>query len=110
MLFRSMKVKGTLINPETMRDAVANTTGVVEYQFIITKEKADDPYSVDLMLLKIGPSKGVDLKKLEAELIDKVRRAVELTPKVQFVDQSEIFDPGTTLKATRVIDQRPQEK
>jgi len=105
-----MKVKGTLINPEIMRDAVANTADVVEYQFIITKEKADDPYSVDLMLLKVGPAKGADLKKLEADLIDKVRRAVELTPKVVFVEQSEIFDPGKTLKATRIIDQRPQEK
>ena len=103
-----MKVKGTLINPEIMRDAVANTLGVIEYQFIVTKEKADDPYSMDVLLLKVGADKGVDTAKLEVELKDKVKRAVELTPKVEFVALSDIFSPGATLKATRVIDQRPQ--
>ena len=39
---------------------------------------------------------------------DKVKRAVELTPKVEFVKLSDIFNPGATLKATRVVDQRPQ--
>jgi hypothetical protein len=42
------------------------------------------------------------------ELRDKVKKAVELTPKVEFVPLSEIFNPGQTLKALRVIDQRPQ--
>ena len=103
-----MKVKGTLINPEIMRDAVANTPGVIEYQFIIAKEKTDDPYSMDVIRLLIGADTNVDTAKLEAELKDKVKRAVELTPKVEFVKLSEIFNPGTTLKATRVVDQRPQ--
>jgi phenylacetate-CoA ligase len=103
-----MKVKGTLINPEIMRDAVANTPGVIEYQFIIAKEKTDDPYSMDVIRLLIGADSNVDTSKLELELKDKVKRAVELTPKVEFVKLSEIFNPGTTLKATRVVDQRPQ--
>jgi phenylacetate-CoA ligase len=103
-----MKVKGTLINPEIMRDAVANTAGVIEYQFIIAKEKADDPYSMDIIRLLVGADKGVDQGKLEIELKDKVKRAVELTPKVEFVPLADIFNPGATLKATRVVDQRPQ--
>ncbi len=103
-----LKVKGTLINPEIMRDAVANTPGVVEYQFIITKEKPDDPYAMDRLLLKVGADQGVDLKNLETDLVDKVRRAVELTPKVEFVAFSDIFNPGLTLKAIRIIDQRPK--
>jgi phenylacetate-coenzyme A ligase PaaK-like adenylate-forming protein len=103
-----MKVKGTLINPEVMRDAVANTPGVIEYQFVITKEKQDDPYSMDVIKLLVGTDKGADQGKLEIELKDKVKRAVELTPKIEFVPLSDIFNPGATLKATRVIDQRPQ--
>jgi phenylacetate-coenzyme A ligase PaaK-like adenylate-forming protein len=104
-----MKVKGTLINPEIMRDAVANTPGVIEYQIIVTKEKEDDPYSVDVLKINIGADAGVDQEKLEKELIDKVRRAVELTPKVAFVKQTDIFNPGETLKAVRVVDMRPKE-
>jgi phenylacetate-CoA ligase len=92
-----------------MRDAVANTPGVMEYQFIITKEKPDDPYAMDRLILRIGADRGVNLESLEKDLVDKVRRSVELTPKVEFVELSEIFNPTVTLKATRVIDQRPQE-
>jgi phenylacetate-coenzyme A ligase PaaK-like adenylate-forming protein len=103
-----MKVKGTLINPEIMRDAVANTAGVIEYQFIIAKENKDDPYSMDVIRLLVGADKGMDQAKLESELKDKVKKAVELTPKVEFVPLSDIFNPGATLKATRVVDQRPQ--
>lgn len=104
-----MKIKGTLINPEIMRDVVANTPGVIEYQFIVAKEIADDPYSMDVLKLKVGADQGCDLKELEAELKGKVKKAVELTPKVEFVECSEIFNPGQTLKATRIIDERPQE-
>ncbi len=103
-----MKVKGTLINPEIMRDAVANTSGVIEYQFVVAKENKDDPYSMDVIRLLVGADKGVDQGKLEIELKDKVKKAVELTPRVEFVQLSEIFNPGATLKATRIVDQRPQ--
>ena len=103
-----MKVKGTLINPEIMRDAVANTSGVIEYQFVVAKENKDDPYSMDVIRLLVGADKGVDQGKLEIELKDKVKKAVELTPRVEFVPLSEIFNPGATLKATRIVDQRPQ--
>ena len=103
-----IKVKGTLINPMIMMDAVANTPGVIEYQFIITKEKADDPYSMDLLKLRVGADQGVDLKQLEKTLKEKVKRASELTPKVEFVELSEIFHPGRNLKVVRVIDERPQ--
>ena len=105
-----LKVKGTLINPESMRDAVANTKGVIEYQFIVTKENVDDPYSMDLLKLKVGVEKGVDREKMGAILVDKVQRAVELRPKIEFVDDLlDIFNPEETLKPTRVIDKRPTE-
>jgi len=104
-----LKVKGTLINPQAMQDVVANTPGVIEYQFVVTKEKADDPYSMDVLILRVGADKGADLVTMEKDLKDKVKRASELTPKVEFMQMSEIFNPGETLKATRVVDQRPKE-
>lgn len=103
-----LKVKGTLINPQIMFDAVANTPNVIEYQFVVTKEKADDPYSMDMLLLKVGADPGADKTRLEKDLVERIQRAVELRPKVQFVENlSEIFNPGETLKATRIVDQRP---
>ncbi|HQP31221.1 MAG TPA: AMP-binding protein, partial [Deltaproteobacteria bacterium] len=55
-----LKVKGTLINPQIMFDVVANVPGVIEYQFVVTKEKADDPYSMDQLILKVGVEAGLD--------------------------------------------------
>jgi hypothetical protein len=59
--------------------------------------------------LRIGADKGVDLAELERTLKEKVKRAVELTPKSIFEERSAIFNPGETLKATRVVDMRPKE-
>jgi len=103
-----VKIKGTLINPETLRDSIANIRGVTEYQIIFTKEDDKDPYSMDKLLIKIGtPDR--DEKEVEREVIEAARQAVEMRPDVIFVPPSEIFDPTAALKATRVVDLRPKE-
>lgn len=103
-----VNLKGTLINPESLRDAIANIKGVTEYQIIFTKEDLDDPYSMDKLQIKVGhPDR--DEKEVEKEVIEAARKAVEMRPEVVFVPQSDIFDPISTLKATRVLDMRPKE-
>ncbi|MCI0481264.1 MAG: hypothetical protein L0213_06730, partial [Candidatus Dadabacteria bacterium] len=103
-----VKLKGTLINPETLRDAIANIKGVTEYQIVFTKEDEKDPYSMDKLLIKVGkPDR--DEKEVEREVIEAARQAVEMRPDVIFVAHSEIFDPMAALKATRVVDLRPKE-
>jgi phenylacetate-coenzyme A ligase PaaK-like adenylate-forming protein len=104
-----VKLKGTLINPEVLRDEVANTPGVKEYQIIFTKKDPSDPYSLDELVVKIAPAEGVDRGKLEEDIKMKLRTAVEMTPKVEFVAMEEIYDPTVALKAYRVIDMRPKD-
>jgi len=104
-----IKVKGTLINPEIIKNELGNLDGVIEYQIIITKKDPSDPYSLDELLVKIAPVKGHDTASLEGEVVDKVRMAVEMTPKVEFVEMADIFNVNTSLKAQRVVDERPVE-
>jgi phenylacetate-coenzyme A ligase PaaK-like adenylate-forming protein len=105
-----IKVKGTLINPQAMFDAVINTEGVLEYQFVVTKEDESDPYSMDLLNLRVGAAAGFDLRHLEQALIENVQRAVEIRPRVEFVDRlTDIFNPAQALKPTRLADNRPSE-
>jgi phenylacetate-coenzyme A ligase PaaK-like adenylate-forming protein len=105
-----IKVKGTLINPQAMFDAVINTEGVLEYQFVVTKEDESDPYSMDLLNLRVGAAAGFDLGHLEQALIENVQRAVEIRPRVEFVDRlTDIFNPAQALKPTRLADSRPSE-
>ncbi len=103
-----VKLKGTLINPEILRDGLAKTPGVQEYQIIFDKKDKDDPYSLDDLIVKIAPEDGFDRAKIEEEVQSKMVSAVEMRAKVEFVAMEEIYDPTVALKAYRVIDMRPK--
>ncbi len=75
---------GTLINPETLRDTIANIKGITEFRIIFTKEDDKDPCSMDKLLIKIG-TPDYDEKEVEREVIEAARQAVEMRPDVIFV-------------------------
>jgi phenylacetate-coenzyme A ligase PaaK-like adenylate-forming protein len=102
-----VNLKGTLINPEILRDEVANTPGVKEYQIVFTKKDPEDPYSLDELMVKVAPDESFDREKIENEIQTKLVTAVEMRAKVEFVEMEEIYDPTVALKAYRVIDMRP---
>jgi phenylacetate-coenzyme A ligase PaaK-like adenylate-forming protein len=104
-----VKVKGTLINPDVIKEAIATVDGIDEYQIVFTKEQLDDPYSQDKLLIRVAAP--VDERaRIEAQLGVKVTEAAEMRASIEFVGMSEIFDPGKTLKSTRVVDLRPVEQ
>jgi phenylacetate-coenzyme A ligase PaaK-like adenylate-forming protein len=104
-----VKLKGTLINPEILRDEIANTEGVTEYQVVFTKKDPDDPYSPDDLIIKVGRTGARSEDDIAAELQQRVQRAVEMRAGIEFVELSEIFDPTVALKAMRIVDLRPTE-
>jgi phenylacetate-coenzyme A ligase PaaK-like adenylate-forming protein len=103
-----VNLKGTLINPEILRDEVANTPGVKEYQIVFTKKDPNDPYSPDDLIVKVALMEGFEKDKVEKDIQNKVLTAVEMRCKVEFVPMEEIYDPTVALKAYRVIDMRPK--
>jgi phenylacetate-coenzyme A ligase PaaK-like adenylate-forming protein len=104
-----VKLKGTLINPEVLRDEIANTAGVTEYQVVFTKKDPNDPYSPDELIIKVGRTGSRPEEEIASELEQRVQRAVEMRAKIEFVELSEIFDPTVALKAMRIVDLRPTE-
>jgi phenylacetate-CoA ligase len=104
-----VNLKGTLINPEILRDEVANTPGVKEYQIIFTKKDLADPYSADELIVKVAPMEGFDKVQMEKDVVTKLITAVEMRAKVEFVPMEEIYDPTVALKAYRVMDMRPKD-
>lgn len=104
-----VKLKGTLINPEILRDEVANTPGVKEYQIIFTKKDLADPYSPDDLVVKVALEEGHEAGRVEKEIQDRLLTAVEMRCRVEFVPMEEIYDPMVALKAYRVIDLRPRD-
>ena len=105
-----VNLKGTLINPEILRDEVAKIPGVVEYQIIFTKKDLEDPFSLDELVVKVAPDKGFDTRKMANDIQTKLVTAVEMRPTVEFVPMEEIYDPDVALKAYRVIDMRPRDE
>ncbi len=104
-----INLKGTLINPEILRDEIANTAGVAEYQIVLTRKDPDDPYSGDELIIKVGALEDRPRGDIASELQKRLQVAVEMRAKVEFVELSEIFDPTVSLKALRILDLRPLE-
>ncbi len=104
-----VKLKGTLINPDFIKEAIATVEGIEEYQIVFTKERPDDPYSGDKLLLRVA-SQPDEQARIQTQLIAKVAEAAEMRPTIEFVGMSDIFDPAKTLKSTRVVDVRPVEQ
>ena len=103
-----VNLKGTLINPESMKSEITNVPGVAEYQIIFTKKDLNDPYSLDELLIKVAVSDR-DKEEVARDIRDRILLSAEMTPKIEFNEAKEIYDPSVTLKATRVVDLRPKE-
>ena len=105
-----VKLKGTLVNPDVIKEAIATVEGIEEYQIVFTKEQEGDPYSPDRLLVRIAAQPGRQAH-IGTELAARVTEAAEMRPSIEFVgSMSEIFDPSQALKSTRVVDVRPKDE
>ncbi|MDI6873149.1 phenylacetate--CoA ligase family protein [Candidatus Solincola sp.] len=100
-----VRVEGKLVNPEAVRNQLAGVRGVVEYQLVVEKENPGDPLSPDRLTLRLSVA-GRLRQDLEREVTAKVREAVGITPRIEYVQSPEIYDPSRVLKATRIVDRR----
>ncbi|MHA1209719.1 MAG: phenylacetate--CoA ligase family protein [Candidatus Freyarchaeota archaeon] len=104
-----VKLKGTLINPGLLIDAIENIGGIMEYQVLFTKADPNDPYSLDKLVIRVYPTGEKPAEELREGIVDAVVRTAEMRPLIEFVSSPfEIFDPRTSLKATRILDMRPK--
>ncbi len=101
---------GTLVNPDTIKEAIASIGGIEEYQIVFTKEQDGVPSSPDRLLVRVTVQPTMQ-ESVRTELIAKVIAATSMFPVIEFVaSRSEIFDPSQKFKATRVVDLRPKEE
>lgn len=88
-----------------IKNELAGVKGLVEYQLVVKKEEAKDPLSPDILILRVSVA-GRMRQELEDEVIERVRSATGILPKVEYVQSPEIYDPSRILKATRFLDHR----
>jgi phenylacetate-CoA ligase len=102
-----VKVKGMLINPDIMKEEIGKVPGIAEYQFVFRKEDANDPNSMDQLVVRVALSgRAQDDARGEIERV--IRRASNVTPVITFHDATAIYDPDRRSKPERVVDLRPR--
>jgi len=96
-----VKVRGMLINPGALVAALAQMPGLDEFQVVVRRENAADPYSMDELVVRVACSPALVQKVAACALeVTRVRATVEV------VDAKEIYDPGRQAKAKRFVDAR----
>jgi phenylacetate-coenzyme A ligase PaaK-like adenylate-forming protein len=100
-----VKVKGMLINPAVLLDALNGLPGVEEFQVVVRRQDEADPYSMDELVVRLA-CRDADREALSAALIARAQEVVRVRPTVEFARPTEIYDPSRQTKAVRFVDRR----
>jgi phenylacetate-CoA ligase len=100
-----LKVKGMLINPAVLFDAIRGVPGVDEFQVVLDRQNPADPFSMDEMILRVSATTE-DRDGLAEALVVAAQAAVQVRPRVVFEAAQAIYDSGVQVKAVRLVDRR----
>jgi phenylacetate-coenzyme A ligase PaaK-like adenylate-forming protein len=100
-----IKIKGMLVNPQALVDAVLEEPALLDFQAVVDKENPSDPLSMDRLRLRIVPAAGADAA-LDAALAARVQRAIGVTPLVERTAADDPLLVGRGWKAKPILDLR----
>jgi len=103
------KLKGTLVNFDTLQQILDDTPEVGEWQLEIRKLH-DDPLEVDELILHLAAANGADLDRVKDKIRCRFQTEVELTPnRIEIHSLDDMLRRirlETSLKEIRVLDSR----
>lgn len=100
-----VKVKGMLINPAALLDALKGVDGLDEFQVVVRKEDPNAALSMDQLIVRVATQR-TDRDTLAAQVVRAVQGTVQVRPGVEFAAAHEIYDPARQTKAVRFVDRR----
>ena len=100
-----LKVKGMLINPDLVLEALSSDRTIREYQLIVRKSDPADPDSMDRLVVRLEAEPQAR-ERLAAEVPGIVQRVCMVRPEVEFAGRGEIHDRLNNLKSRMVVDER----
>jgi phenylacetate-CoA ligase len=101
-----VKIKGTLVNLQVLKEELDRFPAVEEYQIVVRPSDAADPFSPDELAVRLAtPADRRD--QVAREVTAKTVDLVHVSPRVEFADRNEIYDPLVAAKPRRVVDLRP---
>jgi phenylacetate-CoA ligase len=99
-----VKVKGMLINPAALLEALQSIAGIDEFQVVVARADGADPFSMDEMVVRVATA--ADRQAIAREVVLRAQAAVGVRPRVAFAAADEIYDAGRQTKAQRFVDLR----
>jgi len=100
-----VKIKGTLVNLQVLKDELDQFPDIEEYQIIVRALDPDDEFSMDDLVIRLaGPADRRE--KTALAMIERTISLVHIRPRIEFADRDTIFDPLKESKPRRVIDSR----
>jgi len=100
-----VKIKGMLVNPQTLIDAIRGEPALLDFQAVVDQEDPRDPLSMDRLRLRIVAAATAAVT-LDAELALRVQRAVGVTPIVERAAADDPLLAGRGWKTQPIVDLR----
>jgi phenylacetate-CoA ligase len=103
-----VKIKGTLVNLQVLKEELDRFPSVEEYQIVVRRADSGDPFSADELAIRLAVA--ADLRhEVGDEVTSKAVGLVRVTPRIEFAEANEIYDPLVTSKPRRIVDLRQLE-
>jgi len=100
-----VKIKGTLVNLQALKESLDRSEGVEEYQIVVRPLDANDAFSMDELVVRLAaPAERRDA--IAGEVSSEAKRITQVSPRIEFADRNDIYDPLTAAKPRRVVDLR----
>lgn len=100
-----LKVKGMLINPAVLLEAIRAIPEVQEFQIVLTRQNPSDPLSPDELVIRVA-STHPDRQIFSSRVIEATQASVRVRPRIEYASPLEIYDPIQNAKPVRLIDLR----
>ena len=100
-----IKIKGALVNLGNLKAELDKVPELQEYQIVVTSESATDPFSPDVLLVRLAPVVGAS-EGIGTEIAALVTTLTNLRPQIEIAKRDEIFDPVAMAKPKRIVDLR----
>lgn len=100
-----LKVKGMLINPDLIIEALSGESAIREYQLVVRKTDPADPDSMDRLVLRLEVEAEAR-ERIAAAVPGIVQRVCMVRPDIEFAGPGEIHDRQSNMKSRMVVDER----
>jgi phenylacetate-CoA ligase len=100
-----VKIRGTLVNPGALVEAISGLAGLDDFQIVATRARLDDPLSSEELLVRFTAS-AEHADPLTLAIAERVRDACEISPRVVYAPREEFADVGDVYKFKRFEDER----